>query len=79
MERTRPQTRSLILCVGRTIELAELKQGVRQIPMKGNFARKELQRPNYNGVGVVEFPSYVTVKDKLGIQLFFSVMRSRNW
>jgi hypothetical protein len=39
------QPRRLILCVGRTLELAELKQRVRQISMKEYIARKEFQGP----------------------------------
>ncbi len=44
MERTWPQPRHLILSVGRTIELAELKQRVRQTTVKEYIARKELHR-----------------------------------
>src|SRR5580658_5882456 len=68
IEWTWRQPRRLILCVGRTIELAEQKQRIRQIPMKGYIARKDFQRLKQNGVGFVEFPSHVTVKDKLDIQ-----------
>src|SRR5579859_471569 len=45
MDWTRTQPRHLIFCGGRTIELAELNQRVRQISMKEDIARIEFQRP----------------------------------
>jgi hypothetical protein len=54
--------------VGRTLQLAQSKQRVRQIDMNEYIAKKEFQQPKQDEVGLIELSGHVVVIEKLGIQ-----------